>query len=151
MPLSASSQKVLSTVGPEMQAVVKKCALTFPLIMIVDQGNRTAEQEMALWLACHNKDGTRNDEPWRTNCNGYALGTKAPNGCAGTGLSNHQGGFAVDIVVQRSGKIIWNGADPVYSQLNDAMQAAADSLGIKIKWGARFPKPDPDHWEVDRD
>jgi len=133
-----------------MQAVVNKCAETFPLPMIVDQGNRTAEDEMVLWLKCHNMDGTKNGKPHLTGCNGYEIGTTAPNGCSGTGVSNHQGGFAVDIVVERDGAIIWKGQDPIYSQLNDAMQAAAASLGIKIKWGANFPTPDPDHWEIDR-
>lgn len=151
MPLSASSPKILATVCADMQAVVNKCAATFPLVMVVDQGNRTAEQEMALWLASHNIDGTENGEPWRTGCNGYPKGAVAPNGAIGTGVSRHQGGKAVDIVVQKNGKIIWAGTDPVYLQLAEAMKKAAAELNIPLTCGRDFPppsKPDFDHFEI---
>lgn len=150
--LSKNSETILSTTKPPVQAVVRRCAATFPYQLIADQGLRTAEQEMALWLTSHDKDGE--EIPGRkhlTGCNGYKIGMMAPNGCIGTGISNHQSGEAVDIVVERDGAIVWNGEDPVYRQLNDAMQKAGADLGFNVEWGGDFPppsKPDYDHWRI---
>ncbi len=146
--LSQHSKDVLSTVNPKMQDLVNKVAAMFPYQLIIDQGLRTAEQEMALWLKCHHADGEPNGQPHLTGCNGYSKGVFCPNGSIGTGVSNHQGGDAVDIVVQLDGIIRWNGQDPVYKQLNDAMQAAGAELGITVYWGGAFTKPDPDHWSL---
>lgn len=157
-PLGPSSTKILSTVNTVMQNIVNDVVSAIPhgWQLIVDAGNRTAEDEMAIWLKCHNMDGTDNDKPHLTGCNGYEIGTKAPNGCAGTGISNHQGGNAVDILVEVNGKIVWNGQDPVYKQLNGLMQAAAAKRNLgpfSLIWGGDFKppsKPDWDHWELTR-
>lgn len=151
--LGPSSSKILSTVKMAMQNIVKDVAADLPAgwQLIVDAGGRTAEDEMKIWLECHDMDGTPNGKPHLTGCNGYAIGTTAPNGCAGTGISNHQGGDAVDILVEVNGKIIWNGEDPVYKQLDGLMKAAAAKRGSGLTWGGDFPppsKPDWDHWEL---
>lgn len=151
--LGPSSLKILATVKTAMQNIVNDVAADLPdgWQLIVDAGGRTAEDEMAIWLKCHDMDGSDNGKPHLTGCNGYAIGTTAPNGCAGTGISNHQGGDAVDILVEVNGKIIWNGEDPVYKQLDGLMKAAAAKRGIGLTWGGDFPppsKPDFDHWEI---
>jgi hypothetical protein len=156
MSLGPSSVKILSTVKQDMQDIVNDVAADLPAgwQLIVDAGNRTAEDEMAIWLKCHNMDGTPNGQPHLTGCNGYAIGTTAPNGCAGTGMSNHQGGGAVDVLVEVDGKIIWNGQDPAYRQLDVLMQKAAAHRNIALTWGGDFPppsKPDWDHWELTPD
>ena len=145
--LSLNSLKVLETVHPDLQAVVNRCVSEFPLQLVVDQGNRTAEDEMALWLQCHNKDGSPNGKPHLTGCNGYAIGTTAPNGCAGSGISNHQGGLAVDIVVEVNGDIIWNGEDDVYKELAFSMKKAAAELNIPMTWGGDFEPPSAPDWD----
>lgn len=155
MSLGPSSVKILSTVKQAMQDIVNDVAADLPpgWQLIVDAGNRTAEDEMAIWLKCHNMDGTENGKPHLTGCNGYEIGTTAPNGCVGTGISNHQGGNAVDILVEVGGKIIWNGQDPVYKQLDGLMQEAAAKRGTPIEWGSDFPppsKPDFDHWSISK-
>jgi peptidoglycan L-alanyl-D-glutamate endopeptidase CwlK len=149
--LSPHSQGILSSVHPDLQAVVERCVANFPLQLIVDAGDRTAEEEMALWLKCHNMDGTPNGKPHLTGCNGYAIGETAPNGCAGTGVSNHQGGLAVDILVEINGEIIWDGTDVAYKQLSFTMKKAAAELNHPLTWGGDFPppsKPDYDHFEL---
>lgn len=158
MSLGPSSTKILSTVNVKLQDIVLDVDADLPdgWQLIVDAGGRTAEDEMAIWLKCHNMDGTPNGKPHLTGCNGYAIGTTAPNGCAGTGISNHQGGNAVDILVEVNGKIIWSGQDPVYKKLNEMMQetAALHNLGpFSLVWGGDFKppsKPDWDHWELTR-
>lgn len=149
--LSPKSLQILQTVHKDLQAVVERCAGNFPLQLIVDRGACTAEEEMDIWLKCHNLDGTENGKPHLTGCNGYAIGTTAPNGCAGTGVSNHQGGLAVDILVEINGEIVWDGTDVAYKQLSFIMKKSAAELNIPMTWGGDFPppsKPDWDHFEL---
>jgi hypothetical protein len=151
MSLSPHSQPILQTVHLDLQDVVHRAADDFPYTLIVDAGGRTAEDEMELWLKCHNMDGTPNGQPHLTGCNGYEIGTTAPNGCAGTGVSNHQGGLAVDILVEINGQIIWDGEHPIYKQLAFVMKKAAAELNKPLTWGGDFlppSKPDYDHFEL---
>ncbi len=146
MTLSTRSEVLLSTVHPDLQKVVRiafdKGIITFN----VSQALRTADEEMALWLSCHNIDGTRNNQPWLTNCNGYEKGTIAPNGISGTGISNHQGGLAVDLAIIVKGVAVWDEAS--YQKLADLMLETAAGLNIPLQWGGSFLTPDLDHFEL---
>jgi hypothetical protein len=105
---------------------------------------------MALWLKCHNPDGTRNDDPWLTNCNGYPLGVLAPNGIQGTGESNHQGGYAVDLGVLIGG--VYQGTLGYYHTIAGVLVPLAATLGVHMVYGGAWapPKTDSDHFELDR-
>lgn len=146
MNLSPKSLQMLYTVHPDLQKVIMGAVDAFPEQLVVMQGIRTAEQELALWIGCHNVDGTRNSKPWITNCNGYAVGTESPEGVAGTGVSNHQSGLAVDIGIEISGLMVWN--LPHYHALDDIIEKVAFSLDIPIIYGGTFLTPDSDHWEL---
>lgn len=134
----------------DLLKVLDKFADICPITCVIAQGCRTADDEMALWLKCHNTDGTRNDEPWLTNCNGYAPGTVAPNGVKGTGVSNHQGGYAVDLGVIINGE--YNTAIENYHTIANYMLQAAASLGVNLVYGGSWaaPKTDSDHFELNR-
>ena len=146
--LGPRSLKVLQSVHTDLQKVVNLAITISTVDFAVIQGLRTREQELALWLTCHNKDGTPNGQPWKTSANGTPVGQTNPEGIAGTGLSNHQSGQAVDMVALYDGIITWN--LPPYLLIDNAMQEAAVKLGIPITYGGGFPKPDSDHWELSK-
>lgn len=146
--LSPTSSERLETVHPDLQNVVNAVVPTSPFQIVVMQALRTADEEMQLWLSCHNNDGTRNDQPWKTNCNGYPVGVTASNGIAGTGVSNHQGGHAVDLGVEISGAMVWD--MQYYKQLAGLMLGAAAKLQIPLVWGGSFITPDNDHFELNK-
>ncbi len=146
MTLSTRSEVLLSTVHPDLQKVVRiafdKGIITFN----VSQALRTADEEMALWLSCHNIDGTRNNQPWKCNTNGYALGTLAPNGINGTGVSRHQSGHAVDLAIILKGIAVWD--EESYKRLADLVLEVAAGLETPLVWGGSFLTPDLDHFEL---
>lgn len=144
--LSPHSQALLSTVHPDLQKVVNLAFDDGSIAFVVSQALRTADEEMALWLSCHNIDGSRNGQPWKTNCNGYALGTIAPNGIVGTGVSNHQGGLAVDLAVIVNEQAVWD--EQFYKDLADLMLETAAHLRVSLIWGGSFKTPDNDHFEL---
>ncbi len=146
--LSQHSKDILSTVDQKMQDLASCVASKFPYQLIVTRGLCTAEEEMTIWLKCHYPDGEPNGQPHLTSCNGYKKGIFAPNGSIGTGESNHQSGDAIDVVIQKDSVIIWNGQDPLYSQLNDTFQAAGKELGVPVFWGGTFSTPDWDHFSL---
>ena len=119
-----------------------------PVQLVVMQGLRTREEELELWLSCHNVDGTRNGNPWKTNCNGTPIGQITPEGYAGTGISNHQSGHAVDLGIEIQGAMIWG--KNYYQQLSALMLGTAAKLQIPIIWGGSFLTPDIDHYELNR-
>jgi peptidoglycan L-alanyl-D-glutamate endopeptidase CwlK len=144
--LSATSKQRLSTVHADMQKLINAVVAVAPFQIVVMQALRTAQEEMQIWLSCHNIDGTRNGQPWKTNCNGYPPGTVAPNGVAGTGVSNHQSGHAVDIAAEIDGAMAWD----KYQEVADLMLATAAKLQIPIVWGGTFSTPDNDHFELNK-
>ncbi len=144
--LSQHSEALLATVHPDLQKVIRIAFDKGTMTFNVSQAMRTADEEMAIWLSCHNIDGTRNDQPWKTNCNGYAPGTVAPNGIKGTGVSNHQGGLAVDLAVIVDGKAVWDIES--YKNLANLILATAAELKIPLVWGGSFSTPDNDHFEL---
>lgn len=54
-------------------------------------------------------------------------------GASTTMRSRHLTGHAVDVFAYVDGKAQW--AMPLYVQINEAMQKAADELGVPIEWG----------------
>lgn len=145
------AEAILKTVHPDMVKVLRHALQSGMLKFTVTQGLRTREAELALWRSCHNDDGSRKlGAKWETDCNGTPKGQTSPEGIAGTGVSNHQDGHAVDLAVYNDfGGIDWS--LHVYVLLNALIMSSADHLGIPVKWGGKFPKPDSDHWELDRD
>ena len=127
-----------------LELAITKTPVQFEIIQAI----RTADEEMQLWLSCHNIDGSRNAHPWKTNCNGYPIGELAPNGIQGTGVSNHQGGLAIDFGALVDGNLSWDTG--LYSQIANAILAAGAILNIPVIWGGNFLKPDPDHIELNR-
>lgn len=147
---NTTSLQRMQGLHPDLVKVLNAFALISPYVCNIAQGARTAEEEMALWLDCHNPDGTRNDNPWKTNCNGYPLGTVAPNGIQGTGVSNHQGGYAVDLAVIIDGK--YNTVLENYHSIANSLLAAAAKLNVPVVYGGAWqpPKTDSDHFELNR-
>jgi peptidoglycan L-alanyl-D-glutamate endopeptidase CwlK len=147
---NASSVKRMQGLHPDLVKVLNKFAESSPYLCNIAQGCRTADDEMGLWLECHNPDGTRNDKPWKTNCNGYPIGVVAPNGIQGTGVSNHQGGYAVDLAIIIDGT--YNTVLENYHTIANSMLQAAASLNVPMVYGGSWvaPKTDSDHFELNR-
>ncbi len=149
MILSPKSLEILSTVHPDLQRVINLAITRTTIQFEVIQGLRTAEEEMALWLSCHNPDGSRNDQPWKCNTNGYDIGELAPNGIQGTGVSNHQQGLAIDFGAFVNG--IYDGNSlALYRDIAGVILGCAASINIPIGWGGSWLKPDNDHIELNR-
>ena len=147
---NASSLTRMAALHPDLVRVLQAFAPVSLLECVIAQGNRTAEKQMEIWLECHHPDGTRNDEPWKTNCNGYPLGAPAHNGIRGTGVSNHQGGYAVDLGILING--VYVGAIDKYHTVAGTLIPLAKSVGIEMIYGGVWqpPKTDSDHFELNR-
>ncbi len=124
-----------------------------PMTCNIAQACRTAEEEMELYLFSrkppYRERGDENGKLWKTNCNGYPPGVVAPNGVMGTGVSNHQGGYAVDLAIIVNNKYVQDVAQ--YRILDKYMQQAAADVNERIGYGGDWPKPktDSDHWYID--
>lgn len=136
-------------VHPDLVKLILYVASISPVSFVVAQGLRTREEQFALWASSHSLDGRPiHGEPWKTNCNGTPKGQDTPEGAHGTGESNHQDGHAVDLAIIRDGVVV--SEERPYEKLNDIVQLASKELNIPVVWGATFPKPDSDHWELNR-
>ncbi len=144
MGLTARDLVKLQGVHDDLKRVLlaTKSAIQFE----VTQGCRTAEEEMDLWLFCHNPDGTRNEQEWKTSCNGYPIGELAPNGIQGTGISRHQGGLAIDFCAVVNGMPSWD--MDLCHQIANAILKSGSILNIPIVYGGNWLKPDSDHIEL---
>ena len=149
MILSPKSLQILSTVHPDLQRVINLSITKTTIQFEVIQGLRTAEDEMALWLKCHNPDGSNNGKPWLTSCNGYDIGTLSPDGIQGTGISNHQGGFAIDFGAFIKGVYDGNTLS-LYNEIAGTILGCAASINIPVTWGGSWLKPDSGHVELTR-
>lgn len=147
-PQSSLDRKV--ELKPDLIKVLDRFITLTPYQCVIARGACSADEEMAIWLKCHNPDGTRNDQPWLTNCNGYPPGAVAPNGVYGTGVSNHQGGYAVDLGVIINGE--YTGELKYYHATANIMLRAAASIQIPLVYGGSWPAPktDSDHFELNR-
>lgn len=97
----------------------------------VTSGVRTAEEQM---VAFNNK---------ASKLNGI------PKSKGGTGVSEHQYGMAVDLVVMVEGKPVWSAS--ALTSLAKRVKEAAKLLKISIVWGGDWPKfVDMPHYQLDR-
>ena len=132
-----------------MQRVVRAAILLTKIDFAVIHGLRTRQEQLDIWLTCHHGNGHPNGRPWKTNFNGTEKGQKNPEGIVGTGVSNHQGGLAVDLAARPDGALSWD--EKHYYFIDDAMQEAARVLNIPITWsGSWLRDKEFCHWELDR-
>ncbi len=147
MSLTAKDLLKLQGIHDDLKRVL--LATKSPIQFEITQGLRTADEEMKLWLSCHNNDGTRNDQPWKTNANGYPVGITSPNGIGGTGISRHQGGLAIDFCAIVNGDPSWD-LDMCHQIANAILKSGA-ILNIPVIYGGSWLKPDSDHIELNHD
>ena len=153
MPLTWNQHSLDKMAGlhPDLVKVLQKFATITQIDCVIAQGVRTREYQYGLWRNSHEIDGSIiAGADWKTNCNGTPVGETSPEGSAGTGLSNHQGGHAVDIAVIIDGEANWDIQH--YTALAGDMESAAAAVQIPIVWGGSWlpPKTDSDHWELNR-
>ena len=110
--LSVRSNAKLNGVEPSLVAVTKRAIELTKIDFGVIYGMRTEEEQKKLVAA----------------------------GKSQTMKSNHLVGRAVDLMAYVDGKGCWE--LNVYDDLCDAMKAAAEELGIAIKWGAAWSEGD---------
>lgn len=139
--LSQRSLNSLNGVDPNLVKVVKRAIELTEQDFIVIEGLRTREQMMinygkgrtAAQLAVH----------------GIPASYAKPKEAKVTWLndpfaSNHAKGKAVDIVPS---PVDWNDISK-FRKINEAMQAAAKELGVKLSYGGDWTKKDYPHWEL---
>ena len=139
--LSERSLNSLNGVDPNLVKVVKRAIEITEQDFIVIEGLRTREQMMinygkgrtAAQLAVH----------------GIPASYAKPKEAKVTWLtnpfaSNHAKGKAVDIVPS---PVDWNDISK-FKKINEAMQAAAKELGVKLSYGGDWTKKDYPHWEL---
>lgn len=139
--LSQRSLNSLSGVDPNLVKVVKRAIEITEQDFIVIEGLRTREQMMinygkgrtAAQLAVH----------------GIPASYAKPKESKVTWLnnpfaSNHAKGKAVDIVPS---PVDWSDISK-FKKINEAMQAAAKELGVKLSYGGDWTKKDYPHWEL---
>ena len=139
--LSQRSLNSLNGVDPNLVKVVKRAIELTEQDFIVIEGLRTREQMMinygkgrtAAQLAVH----------------GIPASYAKPKEAKVTWLnnpfaSNHAKGKAVDIV---PAPVTWDDISK-FKKINEAMQAAAKELGVKLSYGGDWTKKDYPHWEL---
>ena len=139
--LSQRSLNSLNGVDPKLVKVVKRAIAITEQDFIVIEGLRTREQMMinygkgrtAAQLAVH----------------GIPASYAKPKEAKVTWLnnpfaSNHAKGKAVDIVPN---PVDWSDISK-FKKINEAMQAAAKELGVKLSYGGDWTKKDYPHWEL---
>lgn len=143
--LGNNSLRVLGTVHPDLQKVVKTAIRLTEVDFTVTQGKRTYEEQAALY------------GKGRTAEELAAVGVPATYArpsekrVTWTMKSNHMTGRAVDLAPFVNGKIEWddNGRLVLWPRLNAAMQEAAKINGVKIAWGGNWTTNiDRPHWEL---
>lgn len=124
--LSTHSQSNLVGVDRRLIAVVEGAAEATPIPFIVAEGVRSASQQLKDWLSGHSR------------FNGIPKG-KTQDGIAGTGMSKHQLGLAVDLVPLAAGQPSWDWTQ--YYILMDAVRKVGDQLGTRLRWGGAWNEP----------
>lgn len=68
-------------------------------------------------------------------------------GASRTMKSKHLVGRAVDLAPMLDGQLRWDW--PLFPRINEAMQRAAEDLGVKLVWGGSWRSfKDGPHWEL---
>lgn len=125
--LTARDEDILSTVHPDLQAVVRQAARTAPFRFRVLEGVRTLARQKEL----------------------------VDRGASKTMNSRHLTGHAIDLApyfdANDDGKI--DGADmwhwPLYDRLAPIMKAAARDVGVPVEWGGDWRSfRDGPHWQL---
>ena len=109
---SQRSLRRFKGVNPDLVKVIKLALKKSPVDITVVSGVRTAEEQNKLF-----KDGKSQKDGFRHK-------------------SRHQFGEAIDIVPFVDGKISWKWAH--IFKMADAVKAAADELGVRIRWGGSW-------------
>jgi peptidoglycan L-alanyl-D-glutamate endopeptidase CwlK len=116
--LSAASEKILNTVRPDLQRVIRRAAELSTVPFAVVSGNRTQAQQDYLYAQGRTRPGMV--ITWTRN-------------------SNHMGGAAIDFsAVDKDGKPTnhlkhtWNTG--YYKPIADVILAAGKELGIPVEW-----------------
>lgn len=130
--LGKRSKANLEGVHPDMVKVIKKAIEITNQDFTVIWGVRTAKQQNDLYQKGRTKGGSI-----VTYKDGYRK------------KSNHQVksdgyGHAVDLVPY---PVDWNDWTK-FERINDAVQAAANSLGVDVVWGGDWKMRDGAHWEL---
>ena len=139
--LSERSLKSLEGVDPNLVKIVKRAIEITEQDFIVIEGLRTKEQMMINY-----GKGRTADE---LAVHGIPASYAKPKEAKVTWLndpfaSNHAKGKAVDIV---PAPVTWDDISK-FKKINEAMQAAAKELGIKLSYGGDWTKKDYPHWEL---
>jgi peptidoglycan L-alanyl-D-glutamate endopeptidase CwlK len=120
--LSPSSEKILSTVRPDLQRVIRRAAELTTVPFAVVSGNRTAAEQARLYSQGRSRPGLV--VTWVDG-----VRTK----------SNHQGGAAIDFsAVDDKGKptnhLKHTWSTDYYKPIADVILAAGEELGIPVEW-----------------
>ena len=139
--LSQRSLNSLKGVDPNLVKVVKRAIEITEQDFIVIEGLRTREQMMINYGKGRTAD--------QLAVHGIPASYAKPKEAKVTWLtnpfaSNHAKGKAVDIVPS---PVDWNDISK-FKKINEAMQAAAKELGVKLSYGGDWTKKDYPHWEL---
>lgn len=131
--LGNKSQQKLKGVHPLLREVIELAIKKTKQDFTVIWGVRTAEQQNALYQKGRTTGGSI-----VTYKDGYS------------GKSNHQVkadgfGHAVDLTPW---PIDWDDWGK-FADINDAVQEAADEIGVKVTWGGNWRMRDGAHWQLD--
>lgn len=120
--LSKMSERRLSEVHPDLQAVVRRALELSPVDFTVLEGKRSLARQKQLVLA----------------------------GASTTMNSRHLTGHAVDLGAYVGGRVRWDW--PLYHQIAPAVKRAAIELGVEIEWGGDWTYfKDGPHWQLSWD
>lgn len=117
------SQKSLSNLAGVDETLVRVVLRARELSEVdfgVNKSVRTAQEQFDIW------------KRKASQLNGAPVG-KSINGVAGTGVSKHQEGVAVDLAAYPGGK--YSDDWTYYYQIGRAVQKAAQELGVAVRWG----------------
>jgi len=130
--LSQKSLDRLKGVHPDLVRLAKEAIKVSPVDFGITQGVRTLEEQKKLYAQGRTEPGQivtwTMDSKHLPQEDGY--------------------GHAFDVGCYVNGKLTWD--EHYYETLSQCMLAVAESLGIKVKWGGSWKKPDKPHYQLDK-
>lgn len=121
---SKRSKDNLSQVHPRLVAVMTRALELSPIDFVVTEGLRTPEKQKE--MVAQGASQTQNSKHLAQK-DGYS--------------------HAVDVAALVDGQVSW--VLSYYSQINDAVQAAAHDLGERVTWGGYWKMVDGPHFQID--